>query len=57
MVIEKQSAANPNPFLIEDPFQSLMSGNFMKIPWIVGYVQDEGILRASGLLVKIFDFN
>ncbi|NP_001180223.1 juvenile hormone esterase precursor [Tribolium castaneum] len=50
MVTEKQTDANPNPFLVQDPLESLKAGAFMKIPWMVGSVQDEGILRAAPLI-------
>ncbi|KAJ3655564.1 hypothetical protein Zmor_014687 [Zophobas morio] len=49
IVTEITSDSNPNPFLTKDPLEYLQAGEFMKIPWIIGTTQDEGILRVSQL--------
>lgn len=49
MVAEIKTPANPNPFITKDPVLYFMANEFKKVPYIVGTVQDEGILRVSGL--------
>lgn len=48
--IEKKTEANPNPFLTKEPIDYIMNGEFQNIPWILGTVSDEGIIRAAGKL-------
>ncbi|KAK9872877.1 hypothetical protein WA026_020229 [Henosepilachna vigintioctopunctata] len=47
--IEKKTANNPNPFITKHPIEYIKFGNFSRVPWIVGIVSDEGLLRASAL--------
>lgn len=48
-VIEKKTENNKEPFFTKQPLQYIFDGEFQKIPWIAGVVQDEGILRVSAL--------
>ncbi|RZC42269.1 COesterase and/or Abhydrolase 3 domain containing protein, partial [Asbolus verrucosus] len=48
--IEKKTKDNPHPFLIKEPMEYILNGDFHHIPWILGTVEDEGIIRAAGLL-------
>ncbi|RZC40159.1 juvenile hormone esterase [Asbolus verrucosus] len=50
IVTEQKTDANPNPFLTKEPLEYLQNGEFQKVPWIVGNVQDEGILRVAQLV-------
>jgi juvenile-hormone esterase len=50
LVTENKTAANPNPFLEKQPLSYLQDEEFLKVPWIVGNVQDEGILRVAQLV-------
>ncbi|KAB0797635.1 hypothetical protein PPYR_08628 [Photinus pyralis] len=49
-VTERRTALNPKPYITEDPLDIIKSGRMRKVPWILGVVADEGILRASPLL-------
>ncbi|KAF5277750.1 hypothetical protein FQR65_LT03730 [Abscondita terminalis] len=49
-VTEVKTPLNPEPYITEDPLNLIQEGRFHKVPWIVGVVEDEGILRASPLL-------
>lgn len=40
--------ALPGAFISADPLDSLQSGNFSKVPVIIGITEDEGILLHSG---------
>lgn len=46
-VTEKKTESNLNPFITEDPVDIIRRGDFQKVPWIIGTVENEGILRAS----------
>ncbi|RZC35109.1 COesterase domain containing protein, partial [Asbolus verrucosus] len=50
IVTEQTTAANPNPFLTKEPLEYLRAEEFQNVPWIVGNVQDEGILRVAQFL-------
>lgn len=45
--IEKKTTLNPNPFLTKSPVNYIRDEDFVNIPWIVGVVSDEGLLRAE----------
>lgn len=49
-VMERRTDLNPKPYITEDPLDIIKSGRMRKVPWIIGVVADEGILRASPLL-------
>lgn len=49
-VTETKTEANPEPFLTEDPVKIVESGNFAKVPWIIGNVANDGLLRAAPLI-------
>lgn len=48
VVTETASERNPEPFLLELPKDTIRAGDFYSVPWIIGTVQNEGNLRASG---------
>lgn len=48
-VTERQTAANPNPYITEDPLVLVQTGRFHKVPFIIGVNSDEGIIRTSGM--------
>nr|QIK02095.1 juvenile hormone esterase [Holotrichia parallela] len=45
--IEQKSEKNPEPFITEDPINIIRKGNFHNVPWIIGVVSNEGILRGA----------
>ncbi|KAJ8963816.1 hypothetical protein NQ314_005358 [Rhamnusium bicolor] len=48
--IEKQTEKNPNPFITKQPIEYIRNKEFHKVPWIVGVVNDEGLIRAEPML-------
>ncbi|XP_018325031.1 venom carboxylesterase-6-like isoform X2 [Agrilus planipennis] len=50
--IEKRTSLNPHPFITQDPIEIIKSRNFNNVPWIVGFVQNEGLITAAELLRK-----
>lgn len=46
-VTEKKTKLNPEPFLEKSPMTYIKENHFLNIPWIIGVVRDEGILRVS----------
>lgn len=46
-VTERKTEKNLHPFLTEDPSEIIRKGEFNKVPWVVGTVENEGNLRAS----------
>lgn len=46
-VTETRTEKNPEPFLERDPAEIIMSGDFQKVPWILGTVENEGALKAG----------
>ncbi|KAJ8920752.1 hypothetical protein NQ315_004892 [Exocentrus adspersus] len=49
-VIETLTEANPKPFITKSPIEYIRSNEFTSVPWIIGVVQDEGILKAGQLI-------
>lgn len=45
---EVQTAANPEPFLTKYPIEYIKSGEFANVPWILGVVEEEGLLKVEG---------
>ncbi|XP_060534951.1 juvenile hormone esterase-like [Cylas formicarius] len=45
-VVERESINNPDPFITKTPTEYIETGEFRDVPWMVGLVQNEGILRA-----------
>lgn len=45
--IEKKTANNPNPFLVKTSIQYIRDKEFANIPWIIGVVTNEGLIRAG----------
>lgn len=50
-VVEKKTKLNPEPFLQKSPLEYIREGDFVNVPWIIGVVRDEGILRVSRELI------
>ncbi|XP_018575849.1 venom carboxylesterase-6-like isoform X2 [Anoplophora glabripennis] len=48
--IEQKTENNPNPFITKQPIEYIRSQEFYKVPWIVGVVTDEGLVRAEAIL-------
>ncbi|XP_053675402.1 juvenile hormone esterase-like [Anopheles nili] len=46
-VVESKNA--PNAFLIEEPKVSWQNGNYQQVPWMAGYVPNEGAVRALAI--------
>ncbi|XP_018575847.1 esterase E4-like [Anoplophora glabripennis] len=49
-VTETLTETNPEPFITKLPIEYIQANEFSHVPWIIGVVQDEGILKASALL-------
>lgn len=52
VVTEKKTATNPEPYLLKEPKEMLEKGEFTDVPWMVGVVQDEGIIRAARMYIN-----
>nr|BAE94685.1 juvenile hormone esterase [Psacothea hilaris] len=48
--IEQKTESNPNPFITKQPIDYIRSKEFYKVPWILGLVTDEGLIRAEAIL-------
>ncbi|XP_050097900.1 juvenile hormone esterase-like [Anopheles aquasalis] len=46
-VVEPKNA--PGAFLVEEPKVSWQNGNYQQVPWLVGYVPNEGAVRALAI--------
>lgn len=44
----------PGAFITMDPLESLQSGNFSKVPVVIGVTEDEGILLHSACIIQYF---
>ncbi|GFG30806.1 hypothetical protein Cfor_10869 [Coptotermes formosanus] len=42
----------PEAFLPADPFYIIQSGQFNRVPWLSGFVTNEGIIRAAAILTN-----
>ncbi|KAJ8971087.1 hypothetical protein NQ314_000893, partial [Rhamnusium bicolor] len=47
VVTEVQSEANPEPFITKHPIEYIQAKEFYNVPWINGFVEDEGIFKAG----------
>ncbi|XP_069689983.1 juvenile hormone esterase-like isoform X1 [Periplaneta americana] len=56
-VVEIQSASNPEPFVTDSPLNLVQSGDFYRVPWILGCNSEEGIRFVSGLLLNQADLD
>ncbi|KAJ2940618.1 hypothetical protein O0L34_g14724 [Tuta absoluta] len=45
--IERENLQGQEPFLIKSPYQTIVDGDFAQIPFITGYVDIEGTIRAA----------
>ncbi|KAI5639693.1 carboxylesterase family domain-containing protein [Phthorimaea operculella] len=45
--IERENLQGEEPFLIKSPYQTIVDGDFAQIPFITGYVDIEGTIRAA----------
>ncbi|KAJ8972498.1 hypothetical protein NQ317_012715 [Molorchus minor] len=48
--VEKRTKNNPKPFITKQPVEYIRNREFYKVPWIIGVVDDEGLIRAEALL-------
>lgn len=46
--VETKTEMNPEPFITKLPVEYIRNKEFMKVPWIIGIVQDEGRIRSEG---------
>lgn len=51
-VIETQSEANPEPFITKLPIEYIQANEFSKVPWIIGVVEEEGLIKAERKNIK-----
>ncbi|XP_053666503.1 juvenile hormone esterase-like [Anopheles marshallii] len=52
-----ESKDSPNAFLIEEPKDSWLHGNYQQIPYMAGYVPNEGAIRALAIFKNEELFN
>lgn len=45
--IERDTLENIDPFMVKSPYEILVEGEFMQIPFITGYVDNEGTIRSK----------
>ncbi|XP_072937342.1 venom carboxylesterase-6-like [Epargyreus clarus] len=48
--IEKESLEGSSPFLLKSPYDILVQGDFVNIPFMAGFVDKEGTIRAEEAL-------
>lgn len=48
--LERESLEGAEPFLIKSPYQILQDGEFLQIPFMIGYVDNEGTIRSEEAL-------
>jgi hypothetical protein len=46
-VLEAKSASNPEPFLTHSPLQLVQTGEFYKVPWMMGSTSEDGALFGA----------
>lgn len=46
-VLETKSASNPEPFLTLSPLQLVHTGEFYKVPWLMGSTSEDGALFGA----------
>lgn len=51
--VETMTKNNPDPFITKTPKEYVENGDFRNVPWIIGLVQNEGLIRAEGELTKM----
>lgn len=45
--IEKETLNNQYPFITKDPVEYIRNRESNNVPWIIGIVENEGLLRAE----------
>lgn len=45
--LERENLEGGNPFLVKSPISILQDGDFMRVPIIIGYVDNEGTIRSE----------
>ncbi|KOB64390.1 Carboxylesterase CarE-14 [Operophtera brumata] len=45
--LERESLEGAEPFLIKSPYEILQNGEFLRIPFMIGYVDNEGTIRSE----------
>lgn len=53
-VLEGRTVANPRPFIDSDPMSKIVRNEFSHMPWMVGVVEREGIIRAASKYSLLF---
>ncbi|CAH0557020.1 unnamed protein product [Brassicogethes aeneus] len=48
--IEKLTKMNPDPFITKTPQEYIRNREYKNIPWVLGLVNNEGLIRAEALL-------
>ncbi|XP_019876460.2 juvenile hormone esterase-like [Aethina tumida] len=48
--VETMTKNNPDPFITKTPKEYVENGDFRNVPWIIGLVQNEGLIRAEALI-------
>ncbi|KAJ4441010.1 hypothetical protein ANN_10859 [Periplaneta americana] len=51
-VLEKRSSSNPEPFLTASPLELVQSGDFYKVPWLMGSTSQEGAFIGAQKIVS-----
>ncbi|XP_069697219.1 juvenile hormone esterase-like [Periplaneta americana] len=52
-VLEKRSSSNPEPFLTASPLELVQSGDFYKVPWLMGSTSQEGAFMGARKIVSL----
>jgi hypothetical protein len=49
--VETKSASNPEPFLTASPLNLVQTGDFYKVPWMMGSTSEDGAFYGAGELL------
>lgn len=50
--MEKASPRNPSPYITKTPLDYLTNGEVRRVPWMVGFVRNEGVMKAKGMYIS-----
>ncbi|XP_021919380.1 venom carboxylesterase-6-like [Zootermopsis nevadensis] len=59
-VLETKTASNPEPFLTDSPLKLVQTGDFYKVPWMMGSTSEDGAFFGAALITdnsKLKEFN
>lgn len=51
--MEKATPRNPLPYITKSPLDYLKNGEVRRVPWMVGFVRNEGVLKAKGMICVV----